>query len=244
MRLAAHADVGFLRGVDQAFYRVHGQNMRTSFSDVLDLRQKRLAFEMTLDLYGARLSDARRLSDGVHRRLSRDALGVAARSYDLGTAEPAAVDELVAFAFDCWPHANRFPIYHTLQARRRVSPQAMPYISRRLVSLGAEGARMAAAPVVEIPGVLSRGPAWEQVCFARHVASPKRAEPVDGVPRPQRPYFRGTVGRERKLHDDLGRTVPPQGPSALPPARDHADPPSGPPPPPPPPPPPLRGAER
>lgn len=134
MRLAAHADVGFLRGVDQAFYRVHGQNMRTSFSDVLDLRQKRLAFEMTLDLYGARLSDARRLSDGVHRRLSRDALWVAARSYDLGTAEPAAVDELVAFAFDCWPHANRFPIYHTLQARRRVSPQAMPYIRPFLVS--------------------------------------------------------------------------------------------------------------
>ncbi len=69
MRLAAHGDVGFLHGVDQAFYRVHGQNMRTNFTDVLDLRQKRLAFEVTLDLYGDRLPDARRLSDGVHCRV-------------------------------------------------------------------------------------------------------------------------------------------------------------------------------
>ena len=27
MRLAAHADVGYVRGVDQAYYRVHGENM-------------------------------------------------------------------------------------------------------------------------------------------------------------------------------------------------------------------------
>jgi glycosyltransferase involved in cell wall biosynthesis len=134
MRLAAHADVGFLRGVDQAFYRVHGQNMRTSFNELLDLRQKRLAFEMTLDLFGAHLSDAQSLSDDVHRKLSRQALWIAAHSYDLGRAEPAVVDELVAFAVDCWPQANRFPIYHTLQARRRMSPQAISYVRPFMVS--------------------------------------------------------------------------------------------------------------
>ena len=134
MRLAAHADVGFLRGVDQAFYRVHGRNMRTTFSALMDLRQKRLAFEVSFDLFGERLSDAKGLSDGVHRRLSREALWIAARSYDLGTAEPAVVDELVAFAFDCWPQADRLPIYHTLRARRRIGPEAMPYLRPFVVS--------------------------------------------------------------------------------------------------------------
>ena len=31
MRLAAHADVGYIRGVDQAFYRVHSRNMNKSW---------------------------------------------------------------------------------------------------------------------------------------------------------------------------------------------------------------------
>jgi glycosyltransferase involved in cell wall biosynthesis len=122
MRLAANGDVGFLRGVDQAFYRVHGQNMRTSFSQLMDLRQKRQAFDVTFDLYGDRLSDRRRLRDGVRRRLSREALFIAARSYDLGTADPQVVDELVEFALDCWPAANRLPAYHTLRLRRRLDP--------------------------------------------------------------------------------------------------------------------------
>ena len=34
MRLAANADVGFVHGVDQAYYRVHGQNMRTAFNSL------------------------------------------------------------------------------------------------------------------------------------------------------------------------------------------------------------------
>ena len=79
MRLAAHGDVGFLRGVDQAFYRVHGQNMRSTISGLTDLRQKRFAFEITLDLYRDRLTDPQRLADGIHRRLSRQALAIATR---------------------------------------------------------------------------------------------------------------------------------------------------------------------
>ena len=108
MRLAANADVGFVHGVDQAYYRVHGQNMRTAFNSLLDLGQKRLAFDMVLDRYRASLSDPQRLSDIVHRKLSWQALWAAARAYDLGTTEQAPVDELVAFAFDCWPEADRF----------------------------------------------------------------------------------------------------------------------------------------
>jgi glycosyltransferase involved in cell wall biosynthesis len=134
MRLAANADVGFLRGVDQAYYRVHGQNMRTSFDALMDLRQKRLAFEVVLDRNNGSLSDAKVLSDLVHRKLSWQALWTAARAYDRGHAEQTPVDELVAFAFDCWPEADAFPVYRTLQLRKRIGPRAMPYLQPFILS--------------------------------------------------------------------------------------------------------------
>ncbi|KIX78669.1 hypothetical protein SF23_05285 [Streptomyces sp. MBRL 10] len=54
MRLAAHADVGYVRGADQAFYRVHGNNMSTTdFGGQLDdLRQRLVAFTSVLDKCG------------------------------------------------------------------------------------------------------------------------------------------------------------------------------------------------
>ena len=136
LRLAAHADVGFIRGADQAYYRVHGQNMRTSFNALMDLRQKRLAFEVVLDRYRGKMSDARRLSDLMHRKLAQEALRAASRAYDLGQAEqaPADVDELAAFAFDCWPQASRLPAYCTLRLRGRIGPRAMPYFRPFIIS--------------------------------------------------------------------------------------------------------------
>lgn len=120
LRLAAHADVGFLRGVDQAFYRVHGQNMRNTFNALMDLRQKRLAFEITFELYGDRLSDPEHLRNGINRKISRQALAVATRSWDLGVADDDVVEQLIDFAVECWPKAERLPIYYTLRARRVV----------------------------------------------------------------------------------------------------------------------------
>src|SRR5229473_2435763 len=74
MRLAAHADVGFVRGVDQAFYRVHGQNMSKAVSALMDLRQRRSVFQAVLDRYRDKLTDNARLSAIVHRQLAREAL--------------------------------------------------------------------------------------------------------------------------------------------------------------------------
>jgi glycosyltransferase involved in cell wall biosynthesis len=134
LRLAANADVGFIRGADQAYYRVHGQNMRNSFTDLLDLRQKRLALELALDRCGDAISDPKRLSDIVHRKLSREALWTAACAYDQGRTQQIPIDELVAFAFDCWPEANRLPVYHTLQMRKRIGSRAMQQLEPLIVS--------------------------------------------------------------------------------------------------------------
>jgi glycosyltransferase involved in cell wall biosynthesis len=144
MRLAANADVGFIRGVDQAFYRVHGQNMSKSVSALMDLRQRRLVFELVLDRYGDRLPDSKRLSDIVHRQLGRGALWAAGRVYDrgrvrqtelarrfLGTTaneEEQDIDELLAFAFDCWPDVCRLPLYRSVESRKRIGPRGMYYV--------------------------------------------------------------------------------------------------------------------
>jgi hypothetical protein len=54
MRLVANADVT-IRGVDQAYYRLHLENMRKAHSALMDLRERRLVYETVLDRYSGRL---------------------------------------------------------------------------------------------------------------------------------------------------------------------------------------------
>lgn len=142
MRLAAHADVGYVRGADQAFYRVHGANMSTTdFGGQLDdLRQRRVAFESVLDKCGE-LLPAERLAETVHTRLARFALRRAYRAYDRGRTEVVPVDELVEFARECLPGFAALPEYRALRLRRRIGARAMPYLQPLVLSAVAERGR-------------------------------------------------------------------------------------------------------
>jgi hypothetical protein len=144
MRFAAHADVGFIRGVDQAYYRLHGENMRKSVSALMDLQQRRAVFELVLSRYGDKLAAADLLSAAVHRQLAREALWSAGRVYDRGRLrqselgrrllgggpreEEVDVDELVAFAEDCWPEVKRLALYRTLEAHGTLGPRELLYL--------------------------------------------------------------------------------------------------------------------
>lgn len=130
MRMAAHADVGYLRGVDQAYYRIHGSNMSTTdFGGQLDdLRQRRAAYEAVVERCGDRIQNRDELDGIVHRRLARQALWRAARAYDRGRTERVPVEELVAFAADCWPGYRSLGEYRGLSVRRLVGARAMPYL--------------------------------------------------------------------------------------------------------------------
>jgi glycosyltransferase involved in cell wall biosynthesis len=134
LRLAANSDVGFLHGVDQAFYRVHGKNMRKSYNVLPDLRQQRLAWEMALERCGSVMSDPERLSAIVHRKLARAALWAAARAYDEGHTDQAPVGGLVEFAAECWPDVRRLPLYQTLRIRQHLGPGVMPRLEPFIVS--------------------------------------------------------------------------------------------------------------
>jgi glycosyltransferase involved in cell wall biosynthesis len=125
LRLAASADVGFIRGVDQAYYRLHEQNMRKAYDALMDLRERRLAFEVALERYGERSSEVAHLSDLVRRALGREALWAAGRASQSGSAKPTSVEDLLAFALDCSPEAGKLPLYRTLRSRDSIGPGLM-----------------------------------------------------------------------------------------------------------------------
>jgi hypothetical protein len=102
--------------------------MRKAYGALRDLRERRLVFETVLDQYGKRLPDAKGLSSTVRRKLGREALWAAGRAYDQGDTEQTAVDELMAFALDCWPAVSRLPLYRTLQSRNGIGPRGMSYM--------------------------------------------------------------------------------------------------------------------
>ena len=68
------------------------------------------------------------LSRSAHRFLAHEALWVAVRAYDRRRTGWVPVDDLVAFAFDCWPDTASLGIYHTLQLRRSIGPRITPYL--------------------------------------------------------------------------------------------------------------------
>lgn len=142
MRLAAHADVGYLCGVDQAYTRIHGRNMWMTFNPLQDLAQRRLVYELILDRYGYLLPDEARASDLVHRKLSQEALWIAARAYDRGRTDRTPVEDIEDWALNCWPRARSLPQYATLQFRKRVGASLMPYLQPLVLSAVAHEARL------------------------------------------------------------------------------------------------------
>jgi GT2 family glycosyltransferase len=137
MRLASVGDVGYLRGVDQAFYRRHSSNMSSSYdlngaTALRDLEQRQLAFDTILEQLGQDPAETARLVRLVRRKLAWEALFTAARAYDDARVAQTPVDDLLTFATACWPDVRSMPIYHTLKLRRCLGPRAMAQLARFL----------------------------------------------------------------------------------------------------------------
>ena len=131
MRFAAHADVGYVRGVDQAYYRTHGESMSAAYyadGGLGDLDQRLGAYQALLEREGARLPDADELDAMIRRRIAKEALWRASRAYDRRRTDRVPVDALAEFALKTCPDARRLPEYAGLRARRAIGPTAMPYL--------------------------------------------------------------------------------------------------------------------
>lgn len=143
MRFALHADVGYLKGVDQAYYRVHAASMSRAYYavQVADLRQRLAAFESTVRRAEGILPDRAALDTRVRRVLAADALRRAGRSYDRGRTDTDPIDELVEFARETYPAATSLPEYATLRLRRRLGPRRARALSPLVLTAPARRVR-------------------------------------------------------------------------------------------------------
>lgn len=121
LRIAAVSEVAYIKGAVQALYRIHSDSMLRSDADpIVDLTERRAAFESFFGGAGASLADADRLRAMAARALARQALWQASRAYDRGEVGGAPVDELITFALRTCPEARRLREWRGLQLRRRI----------------------------------------------------------------------------------------------------------------------------
>jgi glycosyltransferase involved in cell wall biosynthesis len=128
MRIAAVADIGYVRGATQALYRIHADSMLRSMlgaegGQVVDLVERRTGFELFFSGPGAALPEAAEMRALAERTLARQALWKASRAYDRGEVEgPGAVpvEALIDFALETCADARRLREWRGLRLRQRI----------------------------------------------------------------------------------------------------------------------------
>ncbi len=141
LRLAAHGDVGYVRGADQAYYRIHSSSMWQTLDLVTSLRQDRLAFETAIGEQAYALRDPEGLLNAARRALTTQALERALWSRDLGV-ESGSAERLIEFAFETFSGAVALRQSRSVERRLGWSPgvrqfsqiEAVPRYKNRLRS--------------------------------------------------------------------------------------------------------------
>jgi glycosyltransferase involved in cell wall biosynthesis len=131
MRIAAHADIGFV-DAPQGFYRVHGLNMaKTTYGRALaDLEQRCLAFDTLFRTLGARIPDGNRLHEQAKRVLSEVALMQARRVFDVGDVEGCR--QLLAFVSRNCAALRRSREWRRLRVKTLIGRSATSWLLRAL----------------------------------------------------------------------------------------------------------------
>jgi GT2 family glycosyltransferase len=126
MRAASIADVGYVGGTTQAYYRLHSSNMHNvdferaaASGTITDLRQRHACFASVLQ-DGANIADGRALFATACRSLAREALVLAIRSYEWGEAGSWPVAELASFAEQICPREQLRSLWTALARRRKL----------------------------------------------------------------------------------------------------------------------------
>jgi hypothetical protein len=147
LRAASVADIGFVGGVDQAWYREHTNNMhstvfRTDELDGLtvDFYERLRAFEVAAQDLGPRVPEAGRLLMASRRALAVESLTLALRSCYWGVAHYWPIDELKAAAVEIYPSARRLPQWSALRVHRHL---ASGWRRRNPLTIGHEVSLMA-----------------------------------------------------------------------------------------------------
>lgn len=132
LRASAVADVGFLVGVDQAYYRHHGVNMNSqTFSSgtdtgrFFDLEQRMLSFNAVFTGVGRLLPDADELFETARRTMASQAMHMANYAYARGNAS-FPYDQFIEFADRTFPDIRALAVGRAFARRTRLG--LMPYL--------------------------------------------------------------------------------------------------------------------
>ena len=134
MRFAVHADVAFIKGVDQAYYRHHGTQMTTERVPLVDLQQRKSAYDALFRAHGEQIDGAEALRRLADRQMAKEALWRACRAYERKQMDSVPVADLEEFARTTYRDAEQLPEYWGLRWRRRVGPDATPYLQPLMLS--------------------------------------------------------------------------------------------------------------
>jgi hypothetical protein len=125
MRAAAAADVGYIAGADQAWYREHATNMhgtvfqaRELAGMAVDLRERMRTFEAVAHRLRGPLPESEELLRQAQRAIAIEALTLSLRPYYWGIADTWPVDELAALAAEVYPDAHRLPQWKAVSLHR------------------------------------------------------------------------------------------------------------------------------
>ena len=134
MRFAVHSDIAYVRGVDQAYYRIHDTNMTTQRVPIIDLRQRKAAYDVLFAMYGKLIPDAYHLQREANRKMAKEALWRACSAYHRRRMDTTPVAELIDFAHATYAESDHLPEYWGLQWRQRIGPEVCPYLQPIMMS--------------------------------------------------------------------------------------------------------------
>jgi glycosyltransferase involved in cell wall biosynthesis len=120
MAAATRGSVGRVNGSDQAYYRVHGDNMHLNqFAGVFtDMRERRNTFEVLIAEQGHKLPNPAEFGATVRQSLARDALLLVSRAYDRGDTELLErATDFTEFAVETDPGIRSTPLWRSCADR-------------------------------------------------------------------------------------------------------------------------------
>jgi len=126
IRLSLYADVGYIGGSYQGFYRVHSAGMHLSRfgTRLADLSQVTAAFESLFREDKDRIPNHAQLEESVRETLARRALDAACRVYDRGQSDLTDVTGLEELALATYDRALELGEWKHLRWRKSIGPKA------------------------------------------------------------------------------------------------------------------------